>query len=99
MTNETNAADLLRGLVILTHSLPRDTRDANGDNLADCFEQSIHDLADELGVSHLVDFNAAGEPRDAVMVDRITLFKVHSAGDELGLMLADLPLWGHINDD
>lgn len=99
MVNETNVADLLRGLVILNHSLPQGVCDANGDNLADGFEQTIHDLADELGLSHKVDFNAAGEPRDAVMVDRITLFKVHSAGDELGLMLADLPLWGHINDD
>lgn len=99
MINEDNAGGLLRGLVILAHSLPQGVCDANGDNLVDCFEQTIHDLADELGLSHKVDFNAAGEPRDAVMVDRITLFKVHSAGDELGLMLADLPLWGHINDD
>ncbi|WDF82691.1 hypothetical protein PQ472_00185 [Lacticaseibacillus pabuli] len=91
MINEDNAADLLLGLVILAHSLPRDTRDANGDNLADGFEQTIHDLADELGVSHLVDFNAAGEPAQVITVDRHTLAMVESMAVRLNVALEGLP--------
>lgn len=91
MINETNVADLLRGLTIISHSLPQDTRDANGDNLADCFEQSIHDLADELGVSHLVDFNAAGEPAQVITVDRHTLAMVEAMAVRLNVALEGLP--------
>lgn len=73
MLNKTNLGDLFTGLVILTHSIPETLTDANGDNLRDCFIQSLHDASDELELGREVNWNATGAPDDIIPVRRSTM--------------------------
>ncbi|WP_125702414.1 hypothetical protein [Lacticaseibacillus daqingensis] len=76
MINENAVADYITGLAILTHSLPADLRDANGDNLPDCLTQSLRDLAAELGVSAEVRWDTPGAPANVAVVDSLSLARL-----------------------
>lgn len=91
MLNKTNLGDLFTGLVILTHSIPETLTDANGDNLRDCFMQTLRDAEAELDLGREVNWDAAGEPADVVPVDRQTLHQLDLAADRLAEIVEAVP--------
>lgn len=91
--NENDIADYGTGLVVLIHSLPPHTVDANGDDLAEAMMQTLRDMTDELGATRSIDWTAAGEPADAALTDATAVARVQAAGAELGRALENLPGW------
>ncbi|WP_390409924.1 hypothetical protein [Lacticaseibacillus jixiensis] len=94
MLNKATLGEYFTGLVILSKAIPESLTDANGDPVRAGIWQQLHDAADELELGAEVEWDAQGEPADVVEVPRTLLRQVHEAGDELSLVLADLPLWG-----
>lgn len=95
MLNKTALGEYFTGLVILTNSIPETLTDANGDNLRDCFMQTLRDAEAELDLGREVNWQAAGEPADVVPVNRQTLIQLNAAVDHLTEIVEVVPRGDH----
>lgn len=98
MINKTALGEYFTGLVILAHSIPADLTDANGDNLRDCFIQTLHDAEDELDLGNEVNWDAEGEPADVVAINRNSLASIQAIARDLAMIVEESPFDGGDSD-
>lgn len=92
--NTTYLGELLTGVVIAAGAIPSDLQDANGTDIRGFIIQTAHDIADELELSHEVNWDAVSEPANVAVIDRDTLHQIQSASKALEIALEDAPSVG-----
>ena len=93
-----NLEELIQGLVVVVHSLPRGLQDGNGDDVEPCLMDGLVDLADALDLDG-INFDAADDRPDTIQVDRTALKRVQGAANLLSITLEALPQTGGDRDE